>query len=513
MQDIPLHQLPDQIISEIQPTPVYRDSFRYAGEALFFMGGQGEHKALFAVARQPSIVEKFKGEVRQLSLDGSPLYLKTCPLTAGNAQALRSTFSNLKPVPLGVRASAGFGDRLGLATPGHVMAVRGTGIAPIFAQQSIREMNRTHRTPGQVLDDATWGAFQAGWLAKVGADADHIKTIEEAALCADEGFSFFTVDPGANLDRNAKNASRGYIEQKIQALPWSELETSQLGFEKPYLNQVVNLSSVHFVIDWERLWRFMATYAAALVQVKMMYRNVVENLGEGNFDFEISVDETETPTSASDHYLFAMELRRMRVRWTSLAPRFSGRFEKGVDYIGDLHILAGELNQHAEISRELGPYKISLHSGSDKFSIYPIAAQALGNLFHLKTAGTSYLEALRTVAQTNPELFRKILIISAGRYATDRSSYHVSAETSNLSAFTGLKDGNLAELLDNFDVRQILHVTFGSVISAQEEMGGPNFGSLLKRELFETETQYYSQLKAHFTRHLAPFVSGGSSAR
>jgi len=477
------------------------------------MGGQGEHKALYVVTRQPSFAESFKGEVRQVPIGRSSLYLKTCLLTPGNAQALRSTFSNLKPAPLGVRASAGFGDRLGLATPGHVMAVRGTGIAPIFAQQSIREMNRTHRTPRQVLDDATWGAFQAGWLAEVGADADHIKTVEEADLCAEEGFSFYTVDPGANLDQDAKNAPQGYIRQKLHDLPWSELEINQLDAEKSYLGQVVHLPSVYFVIDRERLWRFMATYASALVQVKRMYRHIAEKLGEGNFDFEISVDETETPTSPSDHYLFAMELRRMGVRWTSLAPRFSGRFEKGVDYIGDLQMLAGELKQHAEISQQLRPYKISLHSGSDKFSIYPIAAQALGNLFHLKTAGTSYLEALRTVAQTNPELFRKIMIFSARRFATDRASYHVSAETSNLPMIPSLKDVDLAELLDNFDARQILHVTFGSVISSQEEVGGPNLGSLLRLELLEAESKYYRQLNAHFTRHLAPFVTGGPSAK
>ncbi len=405
----------------------------------------------------------------------------------------------------------GFGDRLGLATPGHVMAAQGTGIAPIFAQQSIREMYRTHRTPRQVLNDATWGAFQGGWRDILGADADHVKTIEEADLCLEEGFSFYTVDPGAYLEQDAQNIAREYIKQKLLDFPWPELEINLLDAEKSYLDHVVYLPSVHFVIDRERLWRFLAKYASALVHVKDIYRHIVEKMGEENFDFEISVDETVMPTAPIDHYLFALELRRMGVRWTSLAPRFSGRFEKGVDYIGDLLTLTRELMQHAEISQELGPYKISLHSGSDKYSIYPIASHILGNLFHLKTAGTSYLEALRTVAQTNTELFRKIMILSIEQYAADRSTYHVSAETSKLPVIASLKDVELVELLDNFDARQILHVAFGSVISDHAESGSPNLGGLLRRELLENEFKYYDQLKRHFTRHLASFVSGGSS--
>ena len=81
----------------------------------------------------------------------------------------------------------------------------------------------------------------------------------------------------------------------------------------------------------------------------------------------------------------------------SLAPRFVGTFEKGVDYIGDRTTFAQDIAVHAAIARSHGPYKLSLHSGSDKFSIYDICAEATHGLVHLKTAGTSYLEALRTI--------------------------------------------------------------------------------------------------------------------
>ena len=93
---------------------------------------------------------------------------------------------------------------------------------------------------------------------------------------------------------------------------------------------------------------------------------------------EVSVDETETPTSIHEHYIIASELRRLGVPFISLAPRFVGSFEKGVDYIGDLTEFTTELGHHAEVMHQIGGYKLSIHTGSDKFRIYPsIAKKAL----------------------------------------------------------------------------------------------------------------------------------------
>ncbi|MEN8098164.1 MAG: tagaturonate epimerase family protein, partial [Chloroflexota bacterium] len=102
-----------------------------------------------------------------------------CPLTHKNAAALRDRIPWLNPQPLGLSTSFGFGDRLGIATPGHVAAISGTGIAPIFAQQSVRENDRTGRNPQVVLDDAMWGLFEMGWRNPWGADADHVKEISD----------------------------------------------------------------------------------------------------------------------------------------------------------------------------------------------------------------------------------------------------------------------------------------------------------------------------------------------
>src|SRR5436305_3152368 len=108
---------------------------------------------------------------------------------------------------LGMAPSFGFGDRIGLATPGHVEAMRraGAGIEPIFPQQSIREMARTGRSPKQVMDDAVNGMRQAGWTGRTGADADHLKTAEDVDATAAVGFTFFTIDPSDHVDPHADN--------------------------------------------------------------------------------------------------------------------------------------------------------------------------------------------------------------------------------------------------------------------------------------------------------------------
>jgi hypothetical protein len=184
--------------------------------------------------------------------------------------------------------------------------------------------------------------------------------------------------------------------------------------------------------------------------------------------------------------------------WVSLAPRFVGRFEKGVDYIGDLDALAADLAGHAAVARALGPYKLSLHSGSDKFSVYPLACAAAGGPrgpgLHLKTAGTSLLEGLRTLAKVDPGLFRKMLALSIERYPLERASYHVSAELAKVPNPASLPDAALPALLDQFDARQVLHVTFGSLLE--------RYGSDLCRILSEHAEEYYQALEKHFVRHL-----------
>jgi tagaturonate epimerase len=238
----------------------------------------------------------------------------------------------------------------------------------------------------------------------------------------------------------------------------------------------------------------------------MMYRHL--RARDTSAEVEISVDETDTPTTPVQHIYVANELRRLGVQWVSLAPRFVGRFEKGVDYIGDPAAFDADVAVHAAIARRLGPYKLSLHSGSDKLSVYGAFGRRAGTLAHIKTAGTSYLEALRTIAPLDPALFRAIYALAHERYGHDRASYHVSAVAARAPAPEAVADVNLASLLDQFDAREMLHVTFGSALAA--------YGERLLAVLRSHPDAYDANLERHFIRHLAAFAApalslGGTS--
>jgi hypothetical protein len=430
------------------------------------------------------------------------------PTSARNAAALRRHLEWLRPRPLGTATSAGLGDRLGLATPGHVRAVRsvGAGLSPIFAQQSIREMSRTGRTPVEVMDDATWGTLAEGWREGVGADADHLKTPEDVDACLAAGFSFFTVDPGDHVDSSADGAGPRELAAAVEALPWAALEDTAEDQRSRYIGRTVNVEEHTLAFDEATLLRAAAKYGRAVAHVARMERHLRGAAGSREVELEVSVDETETPTTPAEHYWVASELRRLDVRWVSLAPRFVGRFEKGVDYIGDLDALEADLAAHAAIARRLGPYKLSLHSGSDKFSVYPIAARQTRGLVHLKTAGTSYLEALRTAAGVDPGLFREIYVFAREHYETDRASYHVSARLDRAPEPDQVPESGLAPLLEQFDAREILHVTFGSVLTEPTADGGFRFRDRLLGLLATHPEAYAQNLETHFVRHLRPFV-------
>lgn len=381
--------------------------------------------------------------------------------------------------PLGLSPSFGFGDRLGLATPGHIAAVRGTKFAPVFAQQSVRENARTCRSPQQVIDDAKRAVEIAKWEAPWGADADHLKTVEDIPAFVEAGYTFYTVDPGEYVDNAADSNPINVLNQKVADYNWDE-------FSALYLNKNGDLKWGRFEAD--SLMRAIVKYGKAIQHAVMMFNRLSQM--KDSFDFEVSVDETDSPTTPLEHFFIANELNRLGVHFTSLAPRFIGRFEKGVDYIGNLNALDVELAKHAAVTSHFGSYKLSLHSGSDKFSVYPLLAKHWGDRIHVKTAGTSYLEALRVLAQYEPDLFLKIYSLGRECYETDRRTYHVSAKLEMLP-----KEDDMPSLLNDFHAREVLHVTFGSVLA--------QFGTEIKSSLVNHTDAYRSALETHFRKHLA----------
>ncbi len=240
----------------------------------------------------------------------------------------------------------------------------------------------------------------------------------------------------------------------------------------------------------------------------------VQTAAGHDYEIELSVDETEQPTTLAEHYIIASECLTNGMKLVSLAPRFIGDFEKGVDFKGDLSALEASLHDHAAIAGLLGPYKISLHSGSDKLSMYGLLAKATRGLFHVKTAGTSYLEALRVVARHDEAAFRGIVDFSRARYETDKATYHVSA---TLADAPPADDATLETLEREYlelwsevpqgrgftkPGRQILHCTFGSVLT--DSHWGPTVKACLRAH---PET-YAEVLNDHFGRHLDALQSG-----
>jgi hypothetical protein len=380
--------------------------------------------------------------------------------------------------PLALNPSFGFGDRLGLATPGHIASARGTKLAPIFAQQSVRENMRTGRTPQQVMDDAKRAVDAAHWDLPWGADADHLKTLDDIPPFVEAGYTFFTVDPGEYVDNSADSDSLEILERKTASLNWDELSAL-------YLHK--NDEQTWGRFEASSLMRAAVKYEKAIQHATIMFQRLSQM--KDQFDFEVSVDETDSPTKPLEHFFIANELTRREVKFTSLAPRFIGRFEKGVDYIGDLDALDAEMAQHAAVTSHFGTYKLSLHSGSDKFSVYPLVAKHWGQRIHVKTAGTSYLEALRVLAKNEPELFLKIYLLGRECYEMDKRTYHVSAELNQLP-----HTDDLPSLLDDFHAREVLHVTFGSALA--------RFGSELKEALAKNEAAYHEGLRLHLAKHL-----------
>lgn len=416
-----------------------------------------------------------------------------------------------KPVLLGLRATFGFGDRLGMATPGHIAACRRGRLLPVFAQQSVRELSRAEREPEEVLRAAQEAVGRENWAGPWGADADHLKGREDVNRFARAGFTLFTIDPSEFVNPRADCLQGKDLAEATEEVIQSGAFESLKEVESLYLKRSFDLpgsGSITFC-DTEVLYRAVAKYGKAIARAQEMAQWIEEAKGPHRAEMEISLDETETPTTPHEHLLVALELKRRGVPIVSLAPRFVGEFEKGVDYKGNLKLFECSLKRHAAIAQRFGPYKISVHSGSDKFKIYPILGRVCGELLHVKTAGTSYLEALRVVARKAPGLFLEVVEYCLERFETDRSSYSVSADASRVRnpASLGGKERERV-YLDEEDGRQILHVTFGSVLTRGRAQSGRPFKEAILETLDMHKVLYRDLLADRLGRHIEGLEAG-----
>jgi hypothetical protein len=483
---------------------VYDGSLREHEERLYaLVRRNGERWLVVAAAEEPD----FEYEA---TVGGEENALYLCPCSSKNARQLRKVFPWTAPVPLGRVSAIGCGDRLGLATPGHIRACRSTDVVPVLAQQSIREMQRTGRSPQEVLDDVSWAVFREGYESGFGADADHLKTEAHVDVCLLAGYTMYTIDPSDYVTDEADRLSGDALRDRFRALPWDQLGTSPEASLDRYTDAPISVEGdrgeTTIEISPTELRRAAVKYGEAIAHTRHLAEYLATQYREHRpgepYDLEMSVDETASPTRAHEHYFVAAELSRLGIEITSLAPRFIGDFEKGIDYVGDLEAFEEAFEEHAIIAEALGGYKLSIHSGSDKFSIYPVLGRHAGDHVHLKTAGTSYLEALRIPARHDPPFFREIVDFAFDRFEEDRATYHVTTDLSVVPSPGDVADSELEDAyLDEDNGRQLLHITYGSVLSAQTN-GEPRFRDRFFDLLDRHEEEHFEVLQEHFRRHI-----------
>jgi tagaturonate epimerase len=437
------------------------------------------------------------GAARDLEVERSVrtagITVSICRLTHGNAEAVRTALPFTSPRPLGrMDATVGLGDRLGCAGAGHLAAIRRYRAWPVLAQQSVRELTLTGRTFPEVLDASTWAVLAAGFREPWGADGDHLKTEEQVKMALSAGLTMITADVSEHLHREAASMSEAEV---LSA--WEGLDPAyRREVERRYLTSAFPLVSggaVRFT-DAE-LRRIVLLYRDSLELAGRLYRAAVGARGEDGFDFELSIDETDTPTTAQAHLFMGLESQRIGISLSSLAPRFVGEFQKAVDYIGAIREFEQSFVVHAEIAATLG-YRISVHSGSDKFSVFPAIGRLSRGRFHIKTAGTSWLEALRVAAARDPSLFRDLYATALAGYGRARVLYHVTPNLAALPAPAEVTDGSAPALLDDVDARRVLHITYGEILAV------PGLKSRLFRLLRANEDGYQAMLEKHIGRHL-----------
>ena len=414
------------------------------------------------------------------------------PRSWNNYLAIKEYLPFLAPASLrGERTTIGCGDRLGMAGPGHIRAARGFRVSPVLAQLSMRELKLTGRTYPRVVKDAAFAALQEGFDRGFGADGDHLKNIPDIDTALDAGMPMITLDLTEVMDPAPASWTEAAVEEAFSRLA----EPARRKALDDYAGKTFSLPGASVAVSDIEAKRCALMYWKALEFTGEVDRHLRSRRGDA-YDLEVSIDETTAPTVPAHHLFIASELARRGVTVNSLAPRFIGEFQKGIDYIGDPGDFEQQFAVHCAIAKAYGGYKISIHSGSDKFSVYPAIGRYTDLRVHVKTAGTSWLEALRATSLQDPGLFRDLLA-QAYRYFPDALKlYHITPDLSRIPDPKGVPDPDLPGYLERPESRQLLHVSYGGLLN------DPDTGPRLFRFLAEREELHYGCVGDHIRRHI-----------
>ena len=432
------------------------------------------------VRRGPDTWLAVAGELRR-RFSGTPDGPWTlCPADHQNRLVLNSLLPWTAPSPLGREGgSFGFGDRLGFANPAQVRSIAKTGLRPVLAQQSLRELQLTGRTLPEVIDCAAWAVFQEGYRKGYACDGDHLKTLPEIQNALSKGATMITLDCSLVLG---------------QPLPEDAVQEASREDGRRYLESA-DAKSLGLCYTPSLLVELHKVYDAAIRLILEVYRQALAPAG-CPIDLEISLDETQETTTPEAHYFVARAVEEAGVPVTSLAPRYVGAFEKAIDYIGDPVRLQEAMEAHARLAERFG-YKLSLHSASEKFTALPILAKATGGNYHVKTAGTSWLEVVEVISKRAPNLYRRLHREALAALKDAKRFYAVHCDASRIAPLDSVPDQALPLYLTRNDSRQLLHVTYGAILRQPE----------LRQEILsflrENRALYEAEAEELYDRHFA----------
>ncbi len=294
------------------------------------------------------------------------------------------------------RFSIGVGDRFAHQAKAQLRACMLAGAAGVEVVPVWNKSNREHliigSEPSQTRAAADAAVTELGWTKPHFLDADHInlKTVERFLVPCD----FFTLDVADLIGTAAKYED---VAAFVRRHPELVGTVTIPGVTKPFETTEAFVTAV------------ANKFLAAVQHAGAIYRLLVERKGAGNFVPEVSMDETDAPQTPVELLIILAAIADEGIRIQTIAPKFTGRFNKGVDYVGDVAQFTKEFEEDlAAIAFAVRTYglpenlKLSVHSGSDKFSIYAAIHRAVtkaGAGVHLKTAGTTWLEELIGLAE------------------------------------------------------------------------------------------------------------------
>jgi len=291
--------------------------------------------------------------------------------------------------------SFGIGDRFAHQAKAQLQAIinakqAGVSITPVW-NKSYREHQTIASESIITRQQADLAVKNLNWDDSYFLDADHIN-LSNVDFFMDT-CDFFTIDVADFISKNAHPVQVDNFVDKFKYIGQISL---------PVLKADIEIS--------DALIRSVAEkYLFAVQEAGRIYRYIEEKKAGQLFVAEVSMDETDEPQNPIELFLILAALANEKVQLQTIAPKFSGRFNKGVDYIGDLNLFKNEFEQDLAVLKvaikEFGlpeDLKLSVHSGSDKFSIYPIIREAIQKFdagLHVKTAGTTWLEELIGLAE------------------------------------------------------------------------------------------------------------------